>query len=65
MYKYTLIRSIPRGKTSLILLVYFAASLSALDVFAEESGYNDPSGLLQEVIRGEKWRLRIQWENYF
>jgi hypothetical protein len=22
-------------------------------------------GLLQEVIRGEKWRLRIQWENYF
>jgi hypothetical protein len=22
-------------------------------------------GLLQEIIRGEKWRLRIHWENYF
>ena len=22
-------------------------------------------GLLQDVIRGEKWRLRIHWENYF
>jgi hypothetical protein len=42
-------------------------NLSSSTSLGIEGQYNIDvrDGLLQEVIRGEKWRLRIHWENYF
>lgn len=42
-------------------------NISSSNSLGIEGQYNIDvrDGLLQEVIRGEKWRLRVQWENYF
>ncbi len=49
MFNSQLIQSLPCGKGILAALFFFILSLSAQDIFAEESSYNDPSDVTRLV----------------
>ena len=56
------VRSLP-GKVSWSMLFCFTASLSALDTFAEESGYNDPSDVTRLVTSASPLLEYHRYEN--
>ncbi len=63
MYKFRLIRSLLQSKAYLTMLFYFAASLNASNIFAEENVFNDPSDVTRMVTSASPLLEYHRYEN--